>query len=226
MQWPEETWPLMPGLRDPGMAVMLDFAQLAACCAQEGLDPSDPEQRQRFNERLLAESGARYLIGRYGEDHGAVLGGSAFDAEARTVHMGVDVFCARLEPVFAPAGGRVVLAGREPGPKSFGHYVAVAHAGGWWSFFGHLERPQIPLNAEMQMGEPVGNVGSYEPRGGAPENGGWSRHLHYQVLTVDPAGLRGPDGVFRIGYSTRAEFERNAARFPDPSPVVGLRCSV
>ena len=217
--------PILDGLGDPAQRSVLDFGLLGQNCARDGIDPASPEQRQRLNEEILRARKVRYLIGRYGEDHGCVLDGSAFDAEARTVHMGVDLFCAGLEPVFAPAAGRVVLADREPGRRSFGNYVVVEHDG-WYSFFGHLG-PEKPTAADVRPGKRIGWVGDYAPRAdGTRENGGWSRHLHYQVLTVNPHTLRGPDGVFRIGYSTEADFERNKQLFPDPSPVIGFPCGM
>ncbi len=96
-------------------------------CGIRGIDPKLPENRQAFNNIFLDESGSMYLIGRYGEDRVRMLEGSSIAKEGRTIHLGLDLFCKNLEPVFTPDNGEVIIAGREPGSHSFGHYVVIEH---------------------------------------------------------------------------------------------------
>ena len=102
-----------------------NIQQFFAQCEAQGINPRLPEQRQRFNNRVLDETGARYLVSRYGENRQAMLAGSAIAKEGRTLHLGVDVFCRDQETIYAPASGEIIATGREPQGHSFGHYLFV-----------------------------------------------------------------------------------------------------
>ena len=65
----------------------------------------------------------------------------------------------------------------------------------------------------IKKGECVAKLGNFI--GG--ENGGWSRHLHYQVLVDLP-----PQRTAPIGYSTKSDLPDNKNRFPDPKDILGI----
>lgn len=184
-----------------------NIARYFETCRAQGVDPTLPANRQRFNNQLLARSGARYLVSRYAEDRSAMLAGSQIAAEGRTYHLGIDIFSKDLEPVLAPAAGHIVRTGREPGEHSYGNYlifkpVDTEH----YLFLGHLGLMRSPGSAEP-AGRQIALLGDFATN----QNGGWSRHLHLQILTELP-----PDGETPIGYSTHEDLEANTERFPNP----------
>lgn len=65
----------------------------------------------------------------------------------------------------------------------------------------------LPTLGRIEAGEPIATLGDYHDN----ENGGWSRHLHLQIITALP-----PEGETPIGYSTKETFNENSHRFPDP----------
>lgn len=174
---------------------------------KEGRNPRQPESRQLFNNRFLSRSGKRYLIGRYGEDRIAMLADTPAGKEGRTIHLAIDIFSKDLEPVYAPCDGRVVVSGYEEGYGQFGNYLIFQPKNAnFYLFFGHLASDRIDTGT-VKSGTLLAHIGDFHNN----ENGGWSRHLHLQVLKeLPPAGTTPP------GYSTRKNFKANSALYPDP----------
>ena len=184
---------------------------------KKGIDPKLPENRQRFNETFLALANKKYLIGKYGEDRKETLKGSQIAKEGRTIHLGVDIFSKELNDVNTPYNGEIVRTGFEPGPHSYGHYIIVKHEikrDMFYTFYGHLSK-NLPKLGLIKAGERIGSLGDFTNG----ENGGWSRHLHFQLLTELP-----PEGQTPIGYSTKANFEQNKRKFPDPNIILQIPC--
>lgn len=176
-------------------------------CRRAGIDPKAPEQRQQFNNKVLEETNTRYLVSRYGEDRSAMLAGSAIAQEGRTLHLGVDVFCRDLETVYAPCDGEIIAVGKEPENHSFGHYAVLKpYDTPHYLFFGHLST-RLPSLGQIRAGDAIGQVGDFHNG----ENGGWSRHLHLQVFRRAPLSE-----TELIGYSTGADFAKNARLYPSP----------
>ena len=203
--------------------LILDFAQIPndapktenikiffEACAKEGTDPRLPQNRQRFNDRLLAATGKRYLVSRYAEDRSAMLLGSHIAKEGRVLHLGIDIFSKDLERVYAPCDGKIVRTGKEIEPHGYGYYVILQpnHIDGIYFFLGHLSKDLPPLGS-VQAGQPIARLGDFRDT----ENGGWSRHLHLQVLTVLP-----PEGQTPPGYATKTTIARLGQLYPDPLP--------
>jgi hypothetical protein len=73
-------------------------------------------------------------------------------------------------------------------------------------FFGHLADKKQPLG-RVVGGKQIAQLGSFVDE----ENGGWSIHLHLQLLTELP-----PAGEAPIGYTSLQNIERNRQQFPNP----------
>ena len=209
----------LPGLAASLSVIVLDLAAIPAGCPPQedvaafmsrcraaGIDPLAAASRQRLHDELARARGTRYLVGRYGEERGALLAGTAIAAAGRTVHLGVDVFCSDCAPVLAPCDGRIVRAGYEPGPAGYGHYRVVEPEAEAevWIFVGHLGQDAQECG-RVRAGEPFARLGDFPD-----ENGGWSRHLHLQMLTELPA-----DGATPPGYASPGDDDA-LRRSPDP----------
>ncbi len=178
-------------------------------CEARGLNPRLPLSRQRFNNKMLERTGARYLVSRYGEDRAPMLKGSVIDKEKRTIHLGVDIFCKDLEAVHAPCDGKIVVKNREDESHSFGNYVVFQpeDAPNLYLFLGHLSAELPEESTTFKRGETLARLGDFTLN----ENGGWSRHLHLQILKELPEAGEAP-----VGYSTKADLPANMDKFPDP----------
>lgn len=180
-------------------------------CEAKGVNPRSAEARQTFNNHLLEKTRKRYLISHYGEDRSAMLTGSSIAYEGRTLHLGIDIFCTALEPVYAPFDGEIVQIGREPEDHSFGYYSVLKSSEDPkmpYTFLGHLGSVDLRQPTVVKAGDLIGRLGDFSSK----ENGGWSRHLHVQMCAKLPA-----IGTPPIGYATQEQFDTYAQKtFPSP----------
>jgi murein DD-endopeptidase MepM/ murein hydrolase activator NlpD len=204
--------------------LVLDFAHIPASTHDEenisvyfrdmearGLNPRLAEHRHAFNARLLNRTHARYLVSQYSEDRSSMLAGSAIAAEGRTYHLGLDIFAQEQEPVFAPCDGEIMRSEYEPGLHNYGNFLILRPDDTKlpYMFFGHLAADKHPVG-HVKEGEQIARLGTYEQL----ENGGWSVHLHLQLLTELP-----PVGEAPIGYSSKESLHKNQQRFPNPEDI-------
>ena len=171
----------------------------------------------------MRETGAEIGVGRYDEER-LVYTGEQFQqgGEARTVHLGIDLFQPAGSPVFAPLDGTVHTFADNALPLDYGPTIILEHQPNdgptFWTLYGHLSRASLDGLFESQhiaKGEKIGTLGAPE------ENGGWAPHLHVQLIT-DLLGARGDfPGVGTV--SERAIWKSLS---PDPNlllriPVLG-----
>ena len=98
-------------------------------------------------------------------------------------HAGLDLAAPMGSPIVAAADGRVVEAGWHGG---YGRLVAIAHAGGVETMYGHMSRIAAAAGSYVRQGQIIGYVGSSGLSTGP--------HLHYEVLKngrpVNPGSVR------------------------------------
>ena len=105
-------------------------------------------------------------------------------------HWGIDIAGAFGTPVAAAGDGVVAAVGWDP--DGYGHYVVLAHSGGWQTLYAHLQPPdrsgaRLSLNDSVRRGDPVGGLGSSGASTGP--------HLHFEMWRdgsqVDPTRILG-----------------------------------
>ncbi|HEY4963768.1 MAG TPA: peptidoglycan DD-metalloendopeptidase family protein [Candidatus Saccharimonadales bacterium] len=173
----------------------------------KNLNPREPVNRQQINDLLINTSGYRYLVGQYGEDRTAMLEDTTAGKAGRVIHMAIDIFSKRLETVYSPCDGVIVRSDYEEGFGEYGNYLIIQPKDcDFYIFFGHLSCNR-PVEKLVSSGEAIAKLGDYPDN----ENGGWSRHLHVQILKALPA-----KGVTPDGYSTKKDFANNSLIYPNP----------
>lgn len=210
----------MEGLFSNSTQIVLDFRNISKetpdelniekyfeQCTDNNINPRLPENRQAFNDLAIDSTRSRYLIGGYAENRVSMLGDTEIGRQGRTYHLGVDIFSKELELIYTPCDGVIVESGYEPGFGSYGNFIVFKpnNLTNTWLFFGHLSK-DTPKNTSFQAKDPIARLGDYIDN----ENGGWSRHLHLQVLNEYVPG------VTPIGYSTYENLLLNKNRFPNP----------
>jgi murein DD-endopeptidase MepM/ murein hydrolase activator NlpD len=88
----------------------------------------------------------------------------------RAFHRGLDISARRGTPVYAPADGVVVFAGRNGG---LGKTIRVSHGFGFTTLYGHLHEMNVELGDEVHRGDRIGAIGNTGRSTGS--------HLHYEV---------------------------------------------
>lgn len=140
-----------------------------------------------LNEKMEA-GGAKYAIGLYGEDRSCYTSANFVDTasgEPRSVHLGIDLFVPVETPLYAPLGGKVFSVHDNAGALDYGPTIILKHKVpdtdiSFYTLYGHLARKSLSMvrmGDDIKAGQQVGLVGDIEV------NGGWTPHLHLQIMT-------------------------------------------
>ena len=94
-------------------------------------------------------------------------------------HDGIDIDVPEGTTVHAAAGGRVFFYGNQPG---YGNVLIIEHAGGFYSFYGHLSSSFVFSGQYVEMGQAIAKSGNTGISSGP--------HLHFELRNreypVDP----------------------------------------
>ena len=174
-----------------GNAIVLDLSRGAELCGQPiaGLDVGG---LSALIDATMRAAGTSFGFGRWAEPRelytSEYFAGDG-EEEPRTVHMGIDLFCAAGTPVMAPLDGMVAILANNRSELDYGPLLVLEHSSGggdcFYTLYGHLSLNTLErLTAGQQVfaGERIAAVG--EP----PTNGNWPPHLHFQIIT-DLLGL-------------------------------------
>ncbi|WP_443748115.1 peptidoglycan DD-metalloendopeptidase family protein [Asticcacaulis solisilvae] len=158
----------------------------------------------------------RLAAGGYDEER-AIYQTEAFGAgvpgvEARTIHLGFDIFAPADTPVFAPLDSTVHSFQDNAARLDYGPTILLEHVLTedltLWSLYGHLSRDSL---SGLRHGQAIAGGKEIARLGSDAVNGGWLPHLHFQLI-LDIGDARGDfPGVFR-----KSERERWRRVCPDP----------
>lgn len=140
-----------------------------------------------LNNKMEVE-GAKYAIGLYGEDRSCYTSANFVDTasgEPRSVHMGIDLFVPAETPLFVPIKGKVFSVHDNAGALDYGPTIILEHKVpdtgiSFFTLYGHLARKSLSMirvGDEINAGQQIGFIGDLDV------NGGWTPHLHLQVMT-------------------------------------------
>lgn len=147
------------------------------------LDNLSVEQFAALIDAAMQRANTSFALGRWGERR-ALYRSEHFTSgnEARTVHLGVDVFCAARMRIRAPLDGVVDILANNSRPLDYGPMVILKHTAPsghpFWTVYGHLGQECLK---ELRAGMPVGAGEYFATVGAPPDNGNWPPHLHFQV---------------------------------------------
>jgi murein DD-endopeptidase MepM/ murein hydrolase activator NlpD len=168
-------------------------------------------------QEMLAEQHASAGIGGYLENRIIYRRSPHFDdtTEARSLHLGVDVWVPAGTPVAAPLPAVVHSLADNNNFGDYGPTIILQHdleGVTFYSLYGHLTRTDLPSLQPAQtiaQGQVFAHVGPY------PENGDWPPHLHFQLI----ADMQGRWGDFP-GVAPPSERAYWAALCPDAGLVI------
>ncbi len=132
----------------------------------------------------FAEPRALYV----GAQFRGVAGAQA--VEPRTVHIGVDLFAPPTTPIYAPLAGIVHSFADNAFNNDYGPTILLEHTledRRFLTLYGHLSRASLEgleVGQTFAAGEKLAELGT------ARVNGGWTPHLHFQII-LDDLGLQG-----------------------------------
>jgi len=209
---------------DPRVApcLVLDLSVGSPLVSGDERENLEPKMTERIFGALAA-SGARIGVGRYDEARllytsPLFASGGVLTDEQRAVHLGVDLFMGAGAPVFAPIDGEVHAFARNPEPLDYGHVIILKHRTSnghdFYTLYGHLSAESLE---GLSVGKPVAKGERIADLGSPAENGGWTPHLHFQIIT----DLLDSDCDFPgVCRASRRDVWRSLS--PDPNLILGI----
>jgi 4-aminobutyrate aminotransferase-like enzyme/Ser/Thr protein kinase RdoA (MazF antagonist) len=138
--------------------------------------------------QAMKRAGACVGVGRYDEPrllYSSPLFGASGNPtdERRTVHLGTDLFVEPGAQLRAPLDGVVHIVANNSAPLDYGPVVILRHGTGsgedFFTLYGHLARESL---VGLEVGQRVARGQQFARVGSAQENGGWTPHVHCQVI--------------------------------------------
>ncbi|PKR54523.1 peptidoglycan DD-metalloendopeptidase family protein [Thalassospira marina] len=153
---------------------------------------SDPARQTDIMFAQMAQEDAPVGVGRYREDRICYQSPQfKTGGEARSQHLGIDLFLAAGTPVYMPLDGVVHSFADNNLPLDYGPTIIMEHNPEpgirFWTLYGHLSRESLDglhVGKTFAKGEELCQFGDY------PVNGDWIPHLHFQLI-FDLLGKRG-----------------------------------
>ena len=171
--------PVIADLRASNLT-WLDFTENNTALGQVDLKDTRAFDQWLFEEVLRGKVG----IGGFMEDRIVYRRSTHYDGEqARSVHLGIDLWTHAGTPVYAPWSAIVHSFQDNRGFGNYGPTVILAHTlegQRFYTLYGHLSRSSLKfftVGQTVKKGEKIAEIGPY------PENGDWPPHLHFQVMT-------------------------------------------
>ncbi|HEY9227033.1 MAG TPA: aminotransferase class III-fold pyridoxal phosphate-dependent enzyme [Gemmatimonadaceae bacterium] len=203
-------------------SIVLDLSIASPLLSGDARENAEPALSQRVFG-AMADATVRVSIGRYDEPRllyvapTFAVGPRPVDPH-RTIHIGLDLFAPAGTPVYAPIAGTVHAFADNASQLDYGPVIILRHETDdgieFFTLYGHLSRESL---AGISVGQPV-NAGDPIASLGAPDvNGGWTPHLHLQIIT-DLLGL----GTDFPGVSLPSQRAALTALCPDPNLLVGV----
>ena len=142
------------------------------------------EKLQAYITSHLARGPYLYALGGYGEERSFYARFPHFRGaqQARSHHLGVDIWTAAQTPVMAPLRGEVHSLAHNDQPGDYGGTLILHHCIDDFSFhtlYGHLKPASI---SHWQPGDIVLAGQKIAELGAVHENVQWPPHLHFQII--------------------------------------------
>jgi len=190
-----------------------------------GADPASAETlaltEKIFNE--MKRAGASVGVGRYDEPR-LLYTSPLFDAsgdpanERRTIHLGIDLFVEPGTSVCAPLDGVVHTVANNNAPLDYGPLAILRHetgdGEGFFTLYGHLSKDSLE---GLKVGQRVARGQTFARVETAQENGGWTPHLHFQII-LDLLEL----GADFPGVACASQRSVWRSLSPDPNLLLGI----
>src|SRR5256884_3811050 len=168
-------------------------------------------------------AGASVGVGRYDEPRllytSPLFGASGNPTdERRTIHLGMDLFVEPGAPLSAPLDGVVHIVANNSAPQDYGPLVILRHetSGGeeFFTLYGHLSKESL---VSLEVGQRVSRGQRFARVGSTQENGGWTPHLHFQIiLDLLELGADFPG----VAYASQRSVWTSLS--PDPNVLLGV----
>ena len=136
---------------------------------------------------------------------------------ARSIHLGIDIWADAGEPVYAPILGEVHSFAFNNHFGDYGPTIILKHelkGVPFYTLYGHLSLQSLDelyVGKRIKAAEQIAAIGSF------PENGDWPPHLHFQIVSE----IGEYNGDFP-GVSSLVDREYFLSLCPDPNLILRI----
>ena len=136
---------------------------------------------------------------------------------ARSIHLGVDIWADAGEPVYAPIAGEVHSFAFNNHFGDYGPTIILKHVLEdlpFYTLYGHLSLQSLDklyVGKLINAAEQIATIGTF------PENGDWPPHLHFQIINE----IGKYNGDFP-GVSSLVDREYFLSLCPDPNLILRM----
>lgn len=149
------------------------------------IDLKNPNDFENFIENYLFKNKAKVAFGGYNEVRNLYKKTSLFNdeqADERNIHIGMDLWIKAGTPVLAALDGIVYGFDYNAGTGNYGPTIILEHSlenQTFYTLYGHLSVESIEdieVGALFKKGQQLATLGD------STVNGGYSPHLHFQII--------------------------------------------
>jgi murein DD-endopeptidase MepM/ murein hydrolase activator NlpD len=172
-----------------------------------------------YIDEILYKKGIKVGVGGYAEERAFYKLSPNFHTTdtPRSIHLGIDIWAKALTPVFAVMDGKVHSFQDNRNFGDYGGTIILQHDFDkmtFYTLYGHLSVRSLE---NLYEGKPI-KVGEQIATFGIPqENGNWSPHLHFQIIT----DMLGKKGDF-YGVATKSEKDYYLSLCPNPNILLKI----
>jgi len=185
----------------------------------QNIDMNDTAAMTEYLFDIMQKEGTELGIGRYDEDRIIYQRSGLFEnpEDARSLHVGIDLWVPAETPIYAPLSGKVHSFADNNNFGDYGPTIILEHilnGQTFYTLYGHLSRESLKnleIGQEIEAGKAFAFVGDY------PINGDWPPHLHFQIIT----NILDKKGDFP-GVASLNEREYYLALCPNPNLILQM----
>jgi 4-aminobutyrate aminotransferase-like enzyme/Ser/Thr protein kinase RdoA (MazF antagonist) len=214
--------PLIPANLREGNCVALDLSVGSTFLSA---DPAHSREQRMSPEiqSVMRAANVPIAVGRYNEPRlvytsPLFTGSSNPTDERRTIHLGIDLFTEAGTPVSAPFEATVHAFADNQAALDYGPVVILRHETDegfeFFTLYGHLSRQSL---AVLRVGDRITTGQAFARVGTIAENGGWTPHLHFQII-LDLLGLS--TGFPGVAFPSQRQVYTCLS--PDPNLILGI----
>ncbi len=183
------------------------------------LDLSTTTKLSEYINKKRKDSNSDIIIGGYAEDRLIYRKSEHFEKgkDARTIHLGVDIWCKVNTSVFAPINGKIHSFKNNVNFGDYGPTIILEHnLEGliFYTLYGHLSVKSLQ---NIKTGKRINKGEKFAEIGDEKENGNWPPHLHFQIIS----DMLGKKGDFP-GVASKKDKSKFLHLCPNPNLILNI----
>lgn len=165
-----------------------DYSPIDLSISNTDLSKIDMENAHDFEnyiENILQKNNSKVAFGGYNEVRNLYKSSTLFnddEKEERNIHIGMDLWIKAGTPILAALDGTVYGFDFNAGKGNYGPTIILEHTienQTFYTLYGHLSMESI---AEIEIGTHFKKGQQMATLGNSSVNGGYSPHLHFQII--------------------------------------------